>query len=160
MDTDDGLLKTQVKDIVQSKSSLTDDSDVLTTSPSTTVADCIERMVDRDVGSIVVMDGEDIAGIFTERDYMKHFPLEGRSPGTTEVQDVMTSDLATVTPEKPLKECLMIMTGLRCRHLPVVDDEEDLVGMVSIGDCVKKIVDTAEMETARLRQYVTRTYQV
>lgn len=160
MDTQDGLLNTQVKDIVQSKSTLTDDNDVLTTSPSTTVYDCIDRMVDHDVGSIVVMDGDDIAGIFTERDYMRNIALEGRSSDTTEVQDVMTSELATVDPEKPLEECLQIMTQLRCRHLPVVNDEEELIGMVSIGDCVKQIVDTAEMETARLRQYVTRSYAV
>lgn len=160
MDTQDGLLNTQVRDIVQSKSSLTDDHKVLTTSPSTTVYECIDRMVDHDVGSIIVMDGNDIAGIFTERDYMRNIALEGRSSDTTEVQEVMTRDLATVHPEKPLEECLQIMTELRCRHLPVVNDNDELVGMISIGDCVKQIVDTAHMETARLRQYVTRSYPV
>lgn len=160
MNTQDGLLNAQAEDIVQSKSTLTDENGVLTTSPSTTVYDCIDRMVDHDVGSIVVMDGDDIAGIFTERDYMRNIALEGRSSDTTEVKEVMTTELATVAPDKPLEECLQIMTELRCRHLPVVNDEEELIGMVSIGDCVKQIVDTAQMETARLRQYVTRSYAV
>lgn len=160
MDTHEGLLNTKVRDIVRSKSDLSADGDVLTTPPSATVYECIERMVDRDVGSIVVMDGKHLAGIFTERDYMRNIALKGRSSKTTEVQEVMTSDLATVSPDKPLDECLTIMTKLRCRHLPVVNDDEDLVGIISIGDCVKKIVDTAELEAARLQQYVTRTYPV
>jgi CBS domain-containing protein len=157
MDTRDGPLDTRVKDIVRSKSALTDDGGVLTTVPTATVYACIDRMVERDVGSIVVMEGETIAGIFTERDYMSSIALKGRSSENTEVQEVMTSDVATVDPEKPLEECLQIMTELRCRHLPVVQGDE-LVGLVSIGDCVKRIIDTAQAETDRLRKYVTGTY--
>jgi CBS domain-containing protein len=157
MDTRDGPLDTRVKDIVRSKSALTDDGGVLTTVPTATVYECIDRMVERDVGSIVVMEGETIAGIFTERDYMSSIALKGRSSENTEVQAVMTSDVATVDPEKPLEECLQIMTELRCRHLPVVQGDE-LVGLVSIGDCVKRIIDTAQAETDRLRKYVTGTY--
>lgn len=158
MDARDGPLDTRVKDIVQSKSALTEEGGVLTTEPSATVYECIERMVDRDVGSIVVMEGEAIAGIFTERDYMRNIALEGRSSEETEVQEVMTSDVSTVAPEEPLVECLHLMTQLRCRHLPVVDDEETLRGIVSIGDGVKRIVKTAETETARLQNYVTGSY--
>jgi CBS domain-containing protein len=115
-------------------------------------------MVDRDVGSILVMDGESIAGIFTERDYMRNIALKGRSSKETEVQEVMTTDVATVDPEKPLVECLRIMTELRCRHLPVTDESGELLGIVSIGDGVKRIVKTAEAETTRLQQYVTGSY--
>ena len=159
MDSRDGPLDTRVKDIVQSKSALTEAGGVLTTAPTATVFECIDRMVDRDVGSIVVMDGESIAGIFTERDYMRNIALEGRSSKNTEVREVMTSDVATVTPEKPLVECLRLMTELRCRHLPVVAEEEDeLLGIVSIGDGVKRIVKTAEAETARLQQYISGSY--
>jgi len=158
MDTRDGPLDTRVKDIVQSKSALTEEGGVLTTEPSVTVYECIDRMVDRDVGSIVVMEGDEIAGIFTERDYMRSIALKGRSSDETEVREVMASDVATVGPEKPLEECLHLMTELRCRHLPVVDDEGDLVGIVSIGDGVKQIVQTAQVETDRLRKYVTGSY--
>ena len=70
----------------------------------------------------------------------------------------MERDVAKVSPEKPLEECMRLMTRLRCRHLPVVDEEENLVGMVSIGDCVKRILDTAQAETDRLRKYVTGQY--
>lgn len=158
MDTRDGPLDTRVKDIVQSKSALTEDGGVLTTEPTATVFECIDRMVDRDVGSIVVMDGEAIAGIFTERDYMRNIALKGRSSKETEVQTVMTTDVATVDPDEPLADCLRLMTELRCRHLPVTDEEGELVGIVSIGDGVKRVVKTAEAETARLQQYISGSY--
>ncbi|MCS3823504.1 CBS domain-containing protein [Salinibacter ruber] len=158
MNPRDGLLDTRVKDIIQSKSALADDGNVLTTSPTATVFECIGRMVDRDVGSIVVMEGDAIAGLFTERNYMQGIALKGRSSDETEVQAVMTEDVATVRPDKPLEECLRLMTRLRCRHLPVVDEGGDLIGIVSIGDGVKQIIQTAQRETSRLRQYVTGTY--
>jgi CBS domain-containing protein len=161
MDMRDGPLDTRVKDIVRSKSTLTQSGGgVLTTKPSATVFACIDRMSERDVGSIVVMNGEEIVGIFTERDYMQSIALEGRSSKETEVQEVMSSEVATVSPEKPLEECLHLMTKLRCRHLPVVDDNENLVGIVSIGDGVKEIMETAKRETDRLRRYVTGEYSV
>ena len=158
MNPRDGLLDTRAQDVIQSKSSLTDDRNVLTTPPSATVFECIGRMAERDVGSIVVMDGDTIAGIFTERNYMQDIALKGRSSDETEVQEVMTKDVATVRPDKPLEECLRLMTRLRCRHLPVVDEGGDLIGIVSIGDGVKQIIETAQRETSRLRQYVTGTY--
>lgn len=158
MDARNGPLDTRVKDIVQSQSALTEEGGVLTIEPTAMVYECIDRMVDRDIGSIVVMEGEAIAGIFTERDYMRNIALEGRSSKETEVREVMTSDVATVGPEKPLVACLRLMTELRCRHLPVVDDEDSLVGIVSIGDGVKHIVKTAQAETDRLRKYVTGSY--
>ena len=158
MNPRDGLLDTRVRDIIHSKSSLTDDRNVLTTTPSATVFKCIGRMAERDIGSIVVMDGDTIAGIFTERNYMQDIALKGRSSDETEVREVMTQAVATVRPDKPLEECLRLMTRLRCRHLPVVDEDRDLIGIVSIGDGVKQIIETAQRETSRLRRYVTGTY--
>jgi len=157
----DGPLDTRVKDIIQSKDILIGDGDdVLTTPPSAKVYECIDRMVASDVGSIVVMDGDAIVGIFTERDYMRNIVLEGRTSKTTEVREVMQSDVATVHSDKPLAACLHLMTELRCRHLPVVDDQEELIGIVSIGDGVKEIVGRAQQETTRLRRYVTGVYPV
>ena len=158
MDTRDGPLDTRVKDIVQSKSALTEDGGVLTTEPTATVFECIDRMVDRDVGSIVVMDGEAIAGIFTERDYMRNIALKGRSSKETQAQTITTTDAATGDPDEPPPDCLRLMTELRCRHLPVTDEEGELVGIVSIGDGVKRVVKTAEAETARLQQYISGSY--
>lgn len=160
MTTRDGPLDTRVRDIIQSKSALTESGGVLTTEPTATVYECIDRMVDRDVGSIVVMAGEEIAGIFTERDYMRNIALKGRSSDETEVQEVMTSDVATVGPDDPLEDCLEVMTTLRCRHLPVVNEDDELIGIVSIGDGVKRIVKNAESETSRMQDYVTGRYPV
>jgi CBS domain-containing protein len=147
-----------VKDIVLSKSDRPDDGEVLTAEPSTTVYECIALMDDHGVGSIVVMDDDELAGIFTERDYMSSIALEGRSSKTTAVEDVMTTDVTTVQPDRPLEECLQLMTEFRFRHLPVVDEDKSLLGLISIGDCVKQIVDTAHKETDQLRQFVTGTY--
>jgi CBS domain-containing protein len=158
MDTREGPLDTRVRDIIHAKSTLSEDDTVLTTRPAATVYECIERMVDRDVGSIVVMEAADVAGIFTERDYMSSIALKGRSSKTTEVREVMSRNVATVGPEEPLEDCLELMTELRCRHLPVVDDDGALLGIVSIGDGVKQIIETARAETDRLRKYVTGTY--
>lgn len=135
MDAREGPLDTRVKDIVQAKDTLTDADGVLTAHPSATVFECIGRMVDHDVGSIVVMDDGAIAGIFTERDYMRSIALEGRSSRETAVREVMEPEVAKVGPEKPLVDCMHLMTKLRCRHLPVVDAEGGLRGIVSIGDC-------------------------
>ena len=89
---------------------------------------------------------------------MSKIALEGRTSTETEVQEVMERDVAKVGPEKPLEECMHLMTKLRCRHLPAVDEEKNLIGIVSIGDCVKRILDTAQAETDRLRKYVTGRY--
>jgi len=158
MDVREGPLDTRVKDIVQAKDTLADADGVLTTHPSATVFECIGRMVDHDVGSIVVMDDGAIAGIFTERDYMRSIALEGRSSRETAVREVMEPEVAKVGPEKPLVDCMHLMTKLRCRHLPVVDAEGGLRGIVSIGDCVKRVLDTARAETDRLQRFVRGGY--
>ncbi|PSQ97275.1 MAG: CBS domain-containing protein [Bacteroidetes bacterium SW_9_63_38] len=153
-------LDTYVRDLLHSKPEMLDSEDVLTVIPSTTVFDCIERMADHNVGSIMVMDGEEIVGIFTERDYMKSIALKGHSSKTTDVEEVMTTDVVTVQPDKPLEECLEVMTRFRFRHLPVVDENESLIGLISIGDCVKQVVNTAHRKTKQFRQYVTGSYSV
>lgn len=117
-------------------------------------------MTDLDVGSIVVMDGNTIVGIFTERDYMRKIALEGRSSEKTEVQEVMTDEVVTVQPDDPLAGCLQVMTEIWCRHLPVVDEEENLIGIVSIRDGVQEVVETAERETDWLLQYIEGQYSI
>ncbi|PSQ72945.1 MAG: CBS domain-containing protein [Bacteroidetes bacterium QH_9_64_21] len=161
MDIKDEFFDTKVSDTVQLTSSLEDEENgVLTAAPSDTVYECIGRMTDRDVGSIVVMDGDTISGIFTERDYMRKIALEGRSSDETDVREVMTEDVATVHPEDPLAGCLQVMTEIWCRHLPVVDEDENLIGIVSIRDGVQELVETAERETDWLLQYIEGQYSV
>ena len=132
---------------------------VLRTVPTASVYEAIQRMVDHNLGSIVVMDDEELVGIFTERDYLRRIVLHGRTSRTTAVSDVMTTDLVTTTPDTTVETCLSLMTEGRCRHLPVIEDDE-LIGLVSIGDCVKHLLDAAKSEVRSLQNYVTGQYPV
>ena len=121
-----------VSDILEAKG-----HDVLTVDASTTVLDAIKTMVGGNVGSLVVLDGDILLGIVTERDYLRRVTLEGRDERTTPVRDIMSAPFVYVGPDATIDECMAIMTERRLRHLPVLDDGDELVGIVSIGDVVK-----------------------
>lgn len=144
-------IQVQVKDILEAKG-----REVVTAAPDETVYDCIDRMVDRNVGSILIVDGENVAGIFTERDYLRRIALEGRTSKTTRVAEVMTADVMAVPPTHTVNECMAIMTEAKCRHLPVVEDSV-LLGVISIGDCVKEVSRAALAEVNQLESYI-QTY--
>jgi CBS domain-containing protein len=128
--------------------------DVLRIDADATVFEAVQRMVDANVGSLLVsVDGE-ITGIFTERDYLRRVALHELDDRETAVRDVMSSPLVVVTPETPIDECMAVMTNRRIRHLPVVEDGE-VVGMVSIGDLVKFKSDRQSFEIQYLTQYIT-----
>lgn len=146
-------MDTHVKDILRNKG-----HDVLTATPDMTVFECIAAMVSNNVGSILVMKGDDIAGIFTERDYLRQIALRGRSSKTTDVEEIMTKDVICVSPEETVERCLAIMTQQKCRHLPVLDDEGKLTGIVSIGDCVKQLSRVAQAQVEDLRGYIEGRY--
>jgi len=131
-------------------------TDVLTANVGDTVYDSIARMVDLNVGSILVVDGNEVAGIFTERDYLRRIVLEGRTSKTTRVEEVMTADVIVVPPTQTVSECLAIMTEAKCRHLPVVEDGI-LAGIISIGDCAKEVSRAAVSEITHLESYI-QTY--
>ena len=122
--------------------------------------DCIARMSERDFGSILVMDGDNIEGIFTERDNMHDLVLEGRSSEETEVQVVMTDDVVTVDPETQLEDCLDLMTEIECRHLPIVDEDGQLTDIISMWDCALQISEAAKSEALQLRNFVTGRYPI
>ena len=130
---------------------------IITTDPDATVYDAIATMVNHNVGSIVVTDDGELVGIFTERDYLRRIVLRGRTSKTTAVREVMSADLITVKPDTTVEAALSIMTEARCRHLPVMVDGR-LVGVVSIGDCVKHLLRDAEAEIDTLERYVTGKY--
>jgi CBS domain-containing protein len=132
---------------------------VVTIRPEATVYDAIETMVDFGVGSIVVVEDGALAGIFTERDYLRRIALEGRTSRTTRVEEVMTSDVLTVSTDTTLDTCLTLMSEARCRHLPVVV-EGRLSGLISMGDCVKALLRDAEATVDALHNYVTGSYSV
>lgn len=111
--------------------------DVLTVDAATTVLDAVKAMVEGNVGSLVVTDGETLLGIVTERDYLRRVTLEGRDERTTPVREIMSAPFVYVHPDATIDECMAIMTERRLRHLPVLDDGDELTGIVSIGDVVK-----------------------
>ncbi len=132
-------------------------SDVLTIEKTATVYEAIERMEALHVGSIIVMDGDVVVGIFTERDYLRRIVLQGRTSKTTPVQDVMTKELVCVDPNYSIHECMAVMTERKFRHLPVIDNGR-LAGIVSIGDLVKTISDDAQARVHYLTDYITGKY--
>jgi CBS domain-containing protein len=127
--------------------------DVLRIDGGSSVLDAVRTMVEANIGSLLVTDGDDIAGIVTERDYLRRVTLEGRSEDAP-VREIMTSPLIVVTPETEIEECMAMMTDRRIRHLPVVEDDE-VVGIVSIGDIVKFRSKQQSFEIKYLTDYIT-----
>ena len=111
--------------------------EVLRIEASATVFDAIKRMVESNVGALLVTDEGRLTGIVTERDYLRRVTLEGRTEKETLVREIMSSPLVYVTPDTSVEECMAVMTERRIRHVPVFGESRDLVGIVSIGDLVK-----------------------
>ena len=128
--------------------------DVLQIDGDATVFDAITKMVEANVGSLLVADGGEIVGIVTERDYLRRVAIEGRTERETPVRDIMTSPLYVATPETAIDECMALMTDRRIRHVPIVDQGE-VVGIVSIGDLVKFISKQQAFEIKYLTDYIT-----
>ena len=129
---------------------------VWTIRPDDTVFAAIQEMARKDVGAIVVVENGDPIGIFTERHYARDVFLKGRSSPTTVVREVIRTGFLYVTPERTVEECMAIMTAERVRHLPVMDDG-NLVGLISIGDLVKSIIEDREFVIDQLTNYITGT---
>lgn len=130
------------------------DRTVLEIDAEATVFEAVELMVEHNVGSLLVTEAGEVAGIVTERDYLRRVTLEGRTDRETRVGDIMSGPLVVVTPETSIDECMAVMTDRRIRHLPVVEDGE-LVGMVSIGDLVKFKSKQQTFEIQYLTNYIT-----
>lgn len=128
--------------------------DIISISPDASVLDAIKLMADKGIGALVVIDGGDLRGIVTERDYARKVIIKGRASDTTPVADIMTADVITASSQKTVNECMEVMTSNKCRHLPVVDDGE-LVGMISIGDLVQAIIADQQEEIEQLEHYIS-----
>ena len=118
------------------------------------VFDAIKLMADRGVGSLLVMDGGDLKGIVTERDYARKVIIKGRSSESTEVGEIMSTNLVTATSQQTVNECMTLMTDRRIRHLPIVLGDE-VVGLISIGDLVQAIISDQQEEIEQLEQYIS-----
>ncbi len=128
--------------------------DIISISPDASVLDAIKLMADKGIGALVVIDGGDLKGIVTERDYARKVIIKGRASDTTPVADIMTADVITASSQQTVNECMEMMTAKKCRHLPVVDDG-DLVGMISIGDLVQAIISDQQEEIEQLEHYIS-----
>jgi CBS domain-containing protein len=138
----------QVRHLLEAKGNA-----VYTITPEAPVLDAIRLMAERSVGALPVMRGDVLAGIVTERDYARKVILKGHSSRETPVSDIMTPAPASVSPGTTVDECMHLCTELRVRHLPVLDGNR-LVGIVSIGDLVKAVIDDQANEIDQLQRYI------
>ncbi|MHA6247200.1 CBS domain-containing protein [Pontibacter sp. CAU 1760] len=140
-----------VRHILQKKG-----GDIISIGPDATVYSALELMVEMNVGSILVMDNGKFVGIFTERDYARKVMLKGKSSREAYIREIMSEHPATVTPDTKVEECMALMTSHYFRHLPVVENGQ-LVGLVSIGDIVKYIIEEQKFIIDNLEHYITGT---
>jgi CBS domain-containing protein len=129
-------------------------NDVISIDPDKSVLDAIKRMAEVGIGSLVVLDGERLAGILSERDYARKVILKGRASDSTPVADIMTTEVVTTTPAATIDECMQLMTDRKFRHLPVIDDDK-VVGVISIGDLVQAIIADQKAEIEQLEHYIS-----
>jgi len=132
-------------------------NNVLTVSGQASVLEAIGIMSEANVGAIVVQDGDKPSGIFTERDYLRKIALQGLSSKNTAVSDVMSSPLITVSSADSTRAAMQTMTERRCRHL-IVADGGKMVGIVSLGDLVKSMLQEKEAEVEQLSSYISGNY--
>lgn len=145
---------TSVKQILQVKGHA-----VYTIQPESTVYEALEMLVDRNVGALMVVDAaQNFLGVFSERDYARRVVLKGRNSRDTSIRDIMTEHPISVTEDDSLEQCMQLMTDKHIRHLPVVDGQQRLVGLVSIGDLVKQIMREQQHTIENLEKYISGAY--
>jgi CBS domain-containing protein len=130
------------------------DQTVHTITPTASVFDAVKLMAEKNIGALLVMEGEKVVGIVTERDYARKIVLMARSSKETPVRDVMTSSVMYVRPDQTSEECMVLMTENRLRHLPVMNGDK-LIGLISIGDLVKDIISEQKFIIQQLEHYIT-----
>ena len=140
---------TTVRDLLRIKG-----NEVWSIAPDASVYEALTLMAEKDIGALLVLDGGQLAGILSERDYARKIVLKGKASRETAVREIMTGKVMWTRPEQTIEECMALMTNKRIRHLPVLD-EGRLIGVISIGDVVKSIISEQEFMIEQLENYIT-----
>ena len=138
-----------VKNIVRNKSNA-----IYSVGLNTSVLDALQVMMDENISALLVMEGPELKGIFTERDYARKIILQGKSSKETKIEDVMTSNLEVIHMNSSIDVCMQIMTDKHIRHLPIID-EGKVAGMISIGDLVKFVIEDQKQTIEQLQSYIS-----
>jgi CBS domain-containing protein len=128
--------------------------EVYSVTPNQTVWEALQVMAQHNIGAVLVVNNDKMVGIFSERDYARRVELKGLLTKETLVGQIMTSKLITIHPSRKMDECMQIMTENRVRHLPVMDEQEKILGLVSIGDVVSEMIHEQRLLIDQLRQYI------
>lgn len=131
--------------------------DIFSVSPERTVHDAVAMMDEKNVGALLVMEGERLVGMLSERDYTRKVMLRGKKSAETKVAEIMSTKLSVTHPNEGVEECLRLMTDKRIRHLPVLDNDK-VIGVISIGDLVKHVISCQSATIAHLENYIAGGY--
>ena len=132
--------------------------DIFTVDENSMVYDAIYTMSNKNIGALVVTCGGKLCGMISERDYRDKVILKGKASKETRVKEIMTRNVFCVTEDYGLQDCMSIMSEKKIRHIPVIDQETSLKGIISIGDIVKAVIDEQKLEIQDLRNYITSSY--
>ena len=132
-------------------------ADVWSVTPQNTVFAALVLMAEKEVGALLVLDGDSLVGIFSERDYARKVILKDKSSKDTSVSEVMSAPVFSIGPDQSIEECMSLMTEKRARHLPVLENGK-LIGLISIGDVVKVVISEREAIIGQLESYITGTH--
>lgn len=140
-----------VRDMLRTKG-----TDIWSVAPDTTVYDALKLMAEKNIGAVLVMDADNLMGILSERDHARKVALHGKTAADTPAREIMTERVMCVRPEETAEQCMALMTEKKVRHLPVIEDDQ-LAGMISIGDVVKATIEQQEFIIEQLEHYVRGT---
>lgn len=139
---------TYIRQLLQKKG-----TDVWSTSPDVSVYDALSLLAEKNIGALLVLEGDELAGIISERDYARKVALQGKTSLKTAVREIMVEDVITVGPQMTVRDAMALMTEKHIRHLPVVEGKK-IAGMISIGDLVKSIIADQEFMINQLENYI------
>ncbi len=142
----------RIRDVLKKKG-----TDIWSVAPGATAYEALEIMADKNVGALMVVGEGKLVGVFSERDYARKVILKGKLSRDTLIAELMTRDVYSVTPDDTIEECMALMSATHCRHMPVLENDQ-LIGVVSIGDIVDAIIIDQNIKIQDLKNYITGGY--